>query len=99
MLASENIKILNPNQYSATFCNCLDLFAQNKVVQCAMPLLDFLLSDTQILIIIFVTYIMLICIPGPPRAGDSKGTAGLKCRDLTADESRQCRSFNFQPIL
>ena len=33
----------------------------------------------------------VICIPGQPRAADSGDTAGLKCQDLTSDESRQCR--------
>ena len=33
----------------------------------------------------------VICVSGPLRAGDTGDIAGLKCRDLTADESRQCR--------
>ena len=33
----------------------------------------------------------VICIPGSLGAGDSWDTAELKCRDLTFDESRQCR--------
>ena len=33
----------------------------------------------------------VICIPGPPGAGDTGDIAGLKCRNLTSDVSRQCR--------
>ena len=33
----------------------------------------------------------IIWNPGPYGAADSGATAGLKCRDLTSDESRQCR--------
>ena len=33
----------------------------------------------------------VICVSGPLGAGDTGDIAGLKCRDLTADESRQCR--------
>ena len=33
----------------------------------------------------------VICIPGTRRAGDSGDIAGLKCRDLISDVSRQCR--------
>ena len=33
----------------------------------------------------------VICIPGSLGAGDSGDIAGPKCRDLTFDESRQCR--------
>ena len=33
----------------------------------------------------------VICILCSPRAVDSGDTTGLKCRDLTSDESRQCR--------
>ena len=29
----------------------------------------------------------VICIPSSPRAGDSGDTIGLKCQDLTYDES------------
>ena len=36
----------------------------------------------------------VICIPGPPRAGDS----GAKAPGFTSDEHRQCRGFNFPPI-
>ena len=50
-------------------------------------------------------YAPVICIPAPPpppRAGDSRDSAGLKCQVLTSDESRQCRGcaggFNFPPI-
>ena len=39
----------------------------------------------------------VICIPGSLGAGDSRDITGPKCRDLTFDESRQCRGFNFQP--
>ena len=37
------------------------------------------------------TYAPVICIPGSLGAGDSGDIAGPKCRDLTFDESRQCR--------
>ena len=33
----------------------------------------------------------VICIPRSLGAGDSGDIAGPKCRDLTFDESRQCR--------
>ena len=33
----------------------------------------------------------VICVSGPLGAGNTGDIAGLKCRDLTADESRQCR--------
>ena len=33
----------------------------------------------------------VICIPGSLGAGDSRDIAGLKCRNLTSDVSRQCR--------
>ena len=33
----------------------------------------------------------VICIPGSLGAGDSGDITGPKCRDLTFDESRQCR--------
>ena len=36
-------------------------------------------------------YAPVICIPGSLGAGDSGDIAGPKCRDLTFDESRQCR--------
>ena len=36
-------------------------------------------------------YAPVICVSGPLGAGDTGDIAGLKCRDLTADESRQCR--------
>ena len=32
----------------------------------------------------------VIYISGGPRVGDSRDIAGLKCRDFTSDESRQC---------
>ena len=32
----------------------------------------------------------VIYISGAPRVGDSRDIAGLKCRDFTSDESRQC---------
>ena len=35
----------------------------------------------------------VICIPGSLGAGDSGDIAGPKCRDLTFDESRQCRRY------
>ena len=37
------------------------------------------------------TYAPVICIPGSLGAGDSGDIVGPKCRDLTFDESRQCR--------
>ena len=37
------------------------------------------------------TYAPVICVSGPLGAWDTGDIAGLKCRDLTADESRQCR--------
>ena len=40
-----------------------------------------------------VLYAPVICIPGSPGAGDSGNKAGLKCRALTSDVSRQCRGF------
>ena len=36
-------------------------------------------------------YAPVICIPGPLGAGDTGDIAGLKCRNLTSDVSRQCR--------
>ena len=33
----------------------------------------------------------VICIPAPLGAGDTGDIAGLKCRNLTSDVSRQCR--------
>ena len=33
----------------------------------------------------------VICVSGPLGTGDTGDIAGLKCRDLTADESPQCR--------
>ena len=33
----------------------------------------------------------VICIHGPLGAGDIGDIAGLKCRNLTSDVSRQCR--------
>ena len=36
-------------------------------------------------------YAPVICIPGSLGAGDSGDIAGPMCRDLTFDESRQCR--------
>ena len=36
-------------------------------------------------------YAPVICIPGPKGAGDTGDVAGLKCRNLTSDVSRQCR--------
>ena len=36
-------------------------------------------------------YAPVICNPGSLGAGDSGDIAGPKCRDLTFDESRQCR--------
>ena len=37
------------------------------------------------------SYAPVICIPGPLGAGDTGDIAGLKCRNLTSDVSRQCR--------
>ena len=37
------------------------------------------------------SYAPVIAIPGSLGAGDSRDIAGPKCRDLTFDESRQCR--------
>ena len=37
------------------------------------------------------SYAPVICTPGSLGAGDSGDIAGPKCRDLTSDESRQCR--------
>ena len=42
-------------------------------------------------ILVLVIYAPVICIPGSLGAGDSGDIAGPKCRDLTFDESRQCR--------
>ena len=36
-------------------------------------------------------YAPVICSPGPLGAGDTGDIAGLKCRNLTSDVSRQCR--------
>ena len=36
-------------------------------------------------------YAPVICIHGPHGAGDTGDIAGLKFRNLTSDESRQCR--------
>ena len=33
---------------------------------------------------------LVIYISGAPRVRDSRDIAGLKCRDFTSDESRQC---------
>ena len=38
-----------------------------------------------------VCYAPVICIPGSLGAGDSRDMTGPKCRNLTFDESRQCR--------
>ena len=40
---------------------------------------------------LYMRYAPVICIPGSLGAGDSGDKAGPKCRDLTFDESRQCR--------
>ena len=37
------------------------------------------------------SYAPVIWNPGPYGAADNGDKAGLKCRDLTSDESRQCR--------
>ena len=39
----------------------------------------------------FALYATVICIPGPLGAGDTRDIAGLECRNLTSDVSRQCR--------
>ena len=38
-------------------------------------------------------YAPVICIPGSLGAGDTGDIAGLKCRNLTSDVSRQRRGF------
>ena len=38
-------------------------------------------------------YAPVICVSGPLGTGYTWDIAGIKCRDLTADESRQCRSW------
>ena len=51
---------------------------------------DFII--TGVIIILFSgTYAPVMCIPGSLGVGDSGDIAGPKCRDLTFDESRQCR--------
>ena len=47
--------------------------------------------STEFLIQILASNAPVICIPGSLGAGDSGDIAGPKCRDLTFDESRQCR--------
>ena len=41
--------------------------------------------------VIFDTFIHQSFVSPPTGTGDSEGIAGLKCRDLTCDVSRQCR--------
>ena len=43
--------------------------------------------------LIWVMHHAVVCIPGSLGAGDSGDIAGLKCRGLTVDESRQCRRY------
>ena len=43
---------------------------------------------------VYRLYAPVICISGPPKTGGSRDKAGLKCRDLTSDESWQCQRFN-----
>ena len=49
----------------------------------------------------YTCYAPVIAIPGFLGTGDSRDIAGPKCRDLTFDESRQCRRcagfFYFPP--
>ena len=42
-------------------------------------------------LVFFNNYAPVICVSGPLGTGDTWDIAGLKCRDLTADESQQCR--------
>ena len=57
------------------------------------------LSEEKAVLAVYVkcidenNYVPVICVSGPLGAGDTWGIAGLKCRDLTADESRQCRRW------
>ena len=48
-------------------------------------------SFQMIFVIALRTNAPVIWNPGPYGAADSEDIAGLKCRDLTSDESRQCR--------
>ena len=41
------------------------------------------------------SYALVICMPGPLRAGDSGDTAGLKCQALISDESRDFPGGSF----
>ena len=41
--------------------------------------------------VVSMNYAPVICIPGPLGSGDTGDIAGLKCRNLTSDVSRQCR--------
>ena len=41
--------------------------------------------------VVDVYYAPVICIHGPLGARDTGDIAGLKCRNLTSDVSRQCR--------
>ena len=48
-------------------------------------------SYKQVFIVHSMGNAPVICVSGPLGAGDTREIAGLKCLDLTADESRQCR--------
>ena len=61
----------------------ISAFLQCKIIQ----FLYFFFSDPNM----FQINAPVICIPGSLGAGDSGDIAGPKSRDLTFDESRQCR--------
>ena len=48
-------------------------------------------ADPYTVLVFFNNYAPVICVSGPLGAGDTLDIAGLKCGDLTADESQQCR--------
>ena len=69
-----------------------------KVLQCCRLFLKQCVVGTCIYqirlkeaISLIVNYAPVICIRGSLGAGDSGNITGPKCRDLTFDESRQCR--------
>ena len=51
------------------------------------------ISETAVWPIFILINAPVICVSGPLGTGDTEDIAVLKCRDLTADASRQCRRF------
>ena len=48
-------------------------------------------NDKYLLLLLCIYNAPVICVSGPLGAGDTRDKAGLRCRDLPADASRQCR--------